>query len=110
MRASRVDLSVTQDRLGRRISTLRFLAFSLSRAKPYYTHLTGAFEDDDVTHVEGDVNPVRDLDIISEELRLKDVEFLNTHLEKLEKLVIRGNDKKLKPEYVSIELRVRPTR
>lgn len=61
----------------------------------------GAFEDDDVTHVEGDVNPVRDLDIISEELRLKDVEFLNVHLEKLEKLVIRGNDKKLKPEYVS---------
>lgn len=52
--------------------------------------------------MEGDVNPVRDLDIISEELRLKDVEFLNTHLEKLEKLVIRGNDKKLKPEYVSI--------
>jgi len=51
--------------------------------------------------VEGDVNPVRDLDIISEELRLKDVEFLNIHLEKLEKLVIRGNDKKLKPEYVS---------
>jgi len=51
--------------------------------------------------VEGDVNPVRDLDIISEELRLKDVEFLNVHLEKLEKLVIRGNDKKLKPEYVS---------
>lgn len=63
--------------------------------------VTGAFEDDDVTHVEGDVNPVRDLDIISEELRLKDVEFLSTHLEKLEKLVIRGNDKKLKPEYVS---------
>lgn len=62
---------------------------------------SGAFEDDDVTHVEGDVNPVRDLDIISEELRLKDVEFLNVHLEKLEKLVIRGNDKKLKPEYVS---------
>lgn len=47
---------------------------------------------------------MRDLDIISEELLLKDVEFLNTHLEKLEKLVIRGNDKKLKPEYVSTSL------
>ncbi|XP_034943807.1 obg-like ATPase 1 [Chelonus insularis] len=62
-------------------------------------HLTRAFEDDDVTHIEGDVNPVRDLEIISEELRLKDVEMLNAHLEKLEKLVVRGNDKKLKPEY-----------
>lgn len=67
----------------------------------YSCFFLGAFEDDDVTHVEGDVNPVRDLDIISEELRLKDVEFLNVHLEKLGKLVIRGNDKKLKPEYVS---------
>lgn len=63
--------------------------------------VSGAFDDDDVIHVEGEVNPVRDLDIISEELRQKDVEFLNTHLDKLEKLVIRGNDKKLKPEYVS---------
>ena len=33
--------------------------------------ITGAFEDDDVTHVEGDVNPIRDLEIINEELRLK---------------------------------------
>mgnify|MGYP001796166597 CR=1 FL=1 len=31
----------------------------------------GVFEDDDVTHVEGEVNPVRDIEIISEELRLK---------------------------------------
>ena len=31
----------------------------------------GAFDDDDVIHVEDDVNPVRDLEIISEELRKK---------------------------------------
>jgi hypothetical protein len=31
----------------------------------------GVFDDDDVTHVEGDVNPVRDIEIIHEELRLK---------------------------------------
>ncbi|KAG8037515.1 hypothetical protein G9C98_005725 [Cotesia typhae] len=62
-------------------------------------HLCRAFEDDDVTHIEGEVNPVRDLEIICEELRLKDIEMLNGHLEKLEKLVVRGNDKKLKPEY-----------
>lgn len=63
--------------------------------------LAGAFEDDDVTHVEGDVNPVRDLEIIGEELRLKDEEQLTKHLEKLERTVLRGNDKKMKPEYVS---------
>lgn len=63
--------------------------------------LLGAFEDDDVTHVEGDVNPVRDLEIIGEELRLKDEEQLMKNLEKLERTVLRGGDKKMKPEYVS---------
>lgn len=68
-------------------------------------HFSGAFDDPDVTHVEGEVNPVRDLDIISDELRFKDIDSLHKHLEKLEKLVVRGNDKKLKPEYVSFELK-----
>ncbi|CAG9803721.1 unnamed protein product [Chironomus riparius] len=65
-------------------------------------HLCRAFEDDDVTHVEGEVNPVRDFDIISEELRLKDEEMLGKHIEKLERNVLRGNDKKLKPEFDSL--------
>lgn len=56
-----------------------------------------------MTHVEGDVNPVRDLDIIGEELRLKDEETLTKNLEKLERVVGRGTDKKLKPEYVSVK-------
>jgi len=62
-------------------------------------HLCRAFDNEDVTHVEGEVNPVRDLDIILEELRLKDVDALKVNLDKLEKTVVRGNDKKLKPEY-----------
>lgn len=61
----------------------------------------GAFDDPDVTHVEGEVDPVRDLEIISEELRLKDVETLEKTIEKMERTVIRANDKKLKPEFVS---------
>lgn len=65
----------------------------------------GVFEDDDVTHVEGDVNPVRDLDIIAEELRLKDEDTLLKNLEKLERTVIRANDKKGKLEYVSFYCR-----
>lgn len=65
-------------------------------------HLCRAFDDADVIHVEGEVDPVRDLDIISEELRLKDEEQLLKHLDKMEKLVVRGNDKKLKPEYDSL--------
>jgi len=62
-------------------------------------HLCRAFEDDDVTHVEGEVDPVRDLEIIGEELRLKDEDSLMKKLEGLERTVLRGGDKKLKPEY-----------
>ena len=65
---------------------------------------TGAFEDDDIVHVDGEVNPVRDFETISEELRLKDEEYVLSNLEKLERTVIRGSDKKGKPEYVSIYL------
>lgn len=62
----------------------------------------GAFEDDDITHVEGSVDPVRDIEIIHEELRLKDEELIMQSIDKLEKVAVRGGDKKLKPEYVSI--------
>lgn len=48
------------------------------------------------------IDPVRDLDIICEELRLKDEEKLLQYLDKLEKVVARGADKKLKPEYDSL--------
>lgn len=65
-------------------------------------HLCRAFEDTDVTHVEGEVDPVRDLGIISEELRLKDEEKLLQNLDKLEKVVGRGTNKALKPEYDSL--------
>lgn len=61
--------------------------------------ISGAFEDDDVTHVEGEVNPVRDCEIISEELRLKDQEKLEKEIVLVERACIRNNDKKLKPEY-----------
>lgn len=66
--------------------------------------LPGAFEDEDVTHVDGDVNPVRDLETIGEELRLKDEDQLMKDIEKLDRVVNRGGDKKLKPEYVSTSI------
>ncbi|XP_040559373.2 obg-like ATPase 1 isoform X1 [Gallus gallus] len=62
-------------------------------------HLMRAFEDDDITHVEGSVDPVRDIEIIHEELRLKDEELITQSIDKLEKVAVRGGDKKLKPEY-----------
>lgn len=47
-------------------------------------HVVRAFSDEDIAHVEGEVNPVRDMEIIHSELRMKDIEFLKKHLEGLE--------------------------
>jgi obg-like ATPase 1 len=69
-------------------------------------HVCRAFDDADIVHVEGEVNPVRDLAIIHEELRLKDLEFLEKNVDKLGKEVARiGNggtatDKLKKEEFV----------
>ena len=38
----------------------------------------------------GDVDPCRDLTIISDELRIKDIEFVEKHLELLKKVTNRG--------------------
>ena len=64
--------------------------------------LAGAFSDEEVTHVEGEVNPCRDLDIIHEELRLKDVEYIDKTIHHMEKNVLRTNDKQGKIAYVSV--------
>ncbi|XP_033113777.1 obg-like ATPase 1 isoform X1 [Anneissia japonica] len=62
-------------------------------------HVIRTFEDEDITHVEGEVDPVRDLEIISEELRLKDEEFIEARVADMEKKVKRGGDKKSQPEF-----------
>lgn len=64
----------------------------------------GSFDDEDIIHVEGNVDPVRDIEIIHEELRLKDEEMIAPIIDKLEKVAVRGGDKKLKPEYVSVNV------
>ena len=65
------------------------------------TH-AGTFDDDEITHVEGDVDPVRDLEIIREELMKKDEQFVANRVAALEKVVVRGGgDKRQKIEYVS---------
>lgn len=66
--------------------------------------IVGAFSDEDIVHVEGDVDPSRDLTIIHDELRLKDLEYINKMMDNLERAVVRGNDKARKPEYVSPQI------
>lgn len=65
------------------------------------------FDDAEIIHVEGDVDPVRDLEIISEELRIKDIEFVTKEHENLVKQTRRGGQslemKKLKEEQATVE-------
>ncbi|CAA2956879.1 obg-like ATPase 1 [Olea europaea subsp. europaea] len=62
-------------------------------------HVLRAFEDPDIIHVDDSVDPVRDLEVISAELRLKDIEFIGRKIEDVEKSMKRSNDKQLKIEH-----------
>ncbi len=55
-------------------------------------HVLRCFEDDDVTHVEGRIDPLDDMDIIETELMLADLDSLEKRIGPLEKR-IRGQDK-----------------
>jgi GTP-binding protein YchF len=58
-------------------------------------HVLRCFEETDVTHVEGSVDPVRDAEIIETELMLADLESLERRLPNLEKRA-KGGDKEAK--------------
>jgi GTP-binding protein YchF len=60
------------------------------------------FDDDDVTHVEGSINPLRDADIIELELIMADLESLQKRRDGLIKKA-RGNDKDAKANLALIE-------
>lgn len=55
-------------------------------------HVLRCFEDENITHVEGGVDPIRDADIIETELMLADMESLQKRIEPLRKKA-KGGDK-----------------
>ena len=57
-----------------------------------------AFKDADIVHYDGEVNPISDLDIISNELIQKDLMTINKKKEDLEKKISRFNDSQAKKE------------
>ena len=60
------------------------------RAVDSIFQMVRCFDDADIIHINDEVNPIADLDIIKDELRLKDIEFANTYLEGVEKIAKRG--------------------
>src|SRR6202171_4083265 len=58
-------------------------------------HVVRCFEDSDVTHVEGRIDPVADIETVETELMLADLDSLERRVDGLEKKA-RGNDKEAK--------------
>ena len=59
-------------------------------------HVLRCFDDDNIVHVEGSVDPVRDKEIIDLELQLKDLETVEKRVEKNNRLVKTGNKEAIK--------------
>eukprot|EP00818_Percolomonas_sp_WS_P006370 CAMPEP_0117445106 /NCGR_PEP_ID=MMETSP0759-20121206/5613_1 /TAXON_ID=63605 /ORGANISM="Percolomonas cosmopolitus, Strain WS" /LENGTH=397 /DNA_ID=CAMNT_0005237249 /DNA_START=41 /DNA_END=1234 /DNA_ORIENTATION=+ len=57
-------------------------------------HMVRAFENKEVTHTEGNVDPIRDIDIINTELAKKDIDFLTKTCNALERPSMGDKEKK----------------
>ena len=60
-------------------------------------HVVRCFDNDDITHVEGSINPIRDIGIIETELIIKDLDSVEKQISKKQKIVKSG-DKQAKFE------------
>ena len=62
-------------------------------------HVLRCFDDPNVVHVDGQVNPVRDKETIDYELILKDLESVEKKMQRTEKMAKTGSDKEAKKCY-----------
>ncbi len=62
-------------------------------------HVLRCFEDSNITHVDGTIDPVRDKEIIDLELILKDLETIEKRIGKVQKQAQTGGDKVAKKQY-----------
>ena len=54
-------------------------------------HVLRCFDDDNIVHVDGTIDPIRDKEIIDTELQLKDLETIESRLSKQQKAAAAGN-------------------
>ena len=65
-------------------------------------HVLRCFENENITHVDGEVNPIRDIETINTELILKDIETVEKRILSVSKLA-KGGDKNAKNELMLME-------
>jgi GTP-binding protein YchF len=69
------------------------------RATNAILHVLRCFDNDNVIHVDGSVDPIRDKEIIDTELQLKDLESIEKKIQKVEKMAKTGGDKEAKKTF-----------
>ena len=62
-------------------------------------HVLRCFDDDNVTHVDGSVDPVRDKEVIDLELQLRDLETIESRISRVQKQAQTGGDREAKVQY-----------
>ena len=62
-------------------------------------HVVRCFENNDITHVENSIDPIRDVEIINLELILSDLETINKVINKIKSRALNSADKEIIKEY-----------
>ncbi len=66
-------------------------------------HVLRCFDDGNIVHVDGSIDPVRDKEIIDTELQLKDLETVESRIHRVEKAARVGGDKQARIELDVLE-------
>jgi GTP-binding protein YchF len=62
-------------------------------------HVVRCFDDPNIIHVSGSVDPLRDMEVINTELMLADLDSVDKRLKRTEKMAKTSTDKKIKMDY-----------
>ena len=68
-------------------------------------HVLRCFDNDNIVHVDGNVNPIRDKETIDMELQLKDLETVDKRLDKVKRAAKTGNKEAQKEESVLLKIK-----
>ena len=72
-------------------------------------HVLRCFDDDNVTHVDGTIDPVRDKEVIDLELQLRDLETIESRINRVQKQAQTGGDREAKVQYEVLKRRAAST-
>ena len=68
-------------------------------------HVLRCFDNDNIVHVDGSINPIRDKETIDMELQLKDLETVDKKLEKVKRAANTGNKEAQKEQLVLLKIK-----